>query len=78
MMADRDYKRKLRDMELAHRSAQEGQKAEHDNIVRDHYAEKTTNDRGEKMWSLSVSNKWKENDIYYALLLDFVLSYKSI
>lgn len=46
LLADREYKRKLRGEEVAHRSTQEKQKTEHDNNVRDHYGEKETNMAG--------------------------------
>ena len=35
-------------MEVAHRNNQEHQKTEHDVLFKDPYAEKFTNDRGEK------------------------------
>lgn len=51
MLADRKYKRELREVEVAHRATQEGQKTEKDNLYKDRYNEKFTNDRGEKcLW----------------------------
>lgn len=47
LLADREYKRKLRQEELDHRAFQEQQKIEHDATVKDHYGEKFTNMRGD-------------------------------
>lgn len=40
LLQDREMKRKLREVEVGHRAAQEQQKAEHDISFKDHYEEK--------------------------------------